>query len=252
MNNYIEYFTNYIRMNFDLNNKLIQSKYFHSLRVAYLMAILGKKLGLSDKDITLAYKIGLCHDLGRFYEVVRNGKFNNKIFDHGSYSNKILYNDSFVKYMNIDNEDQLLFRKAIYYHNKKDIGNDLNKRELLFTNMLRDIDKIDLLRVRFNGKRLNFKNMPTNIVLSNYMNGETINLKDLHNDTDRAILYLSFIKNLNFDYSFDLVNEEGDINKLLDIIDIDEKLTSLMDELLNKIKERRNKDVREKVRSYNR
>lgn len=252
MNKYLEYFTNYVCMNYDFDSNLIQKKYDHSLRVAYLMSILAQKIGLDDKDIVLSYKIGLCHDLGRFHEVIKNGKFNNNIFDHGAYSNKILYNDKFVKYMDIDENDSLLFRKAIFYHNKKDVGNNLNNRELLFTNMLRDIDKIDLLRVRTNGKHLKFSDEPTMIVLNNYKEGKTINLKDLHNDTDRTILYLSFIKDLNFDYSFDLVNEEGDINKLLDIIDIDNKIVMLMDELLNKIEERRNKNVREKVRSLKR
>ena len=91
MNHYIEYFTNYVEKNYDLNNELIMKKYYHSLRVARLMTILAQKLNFTDEDIILAFKIGLCHDLGRFYEVVRNGEFNNTIFDHAAYSNKILY-----------------------------------------------------------------------------------------------------------------------------------------------------------------
>ena len=90
MNNYIEYFTNYVNKNYDMNNNLISLKYYHSLRVAKLMTLLARKLNMSEDDILLAFKIGLCHDLGRFYEVLLNGKFDNLKFDHGSYSNKIL------------------------------------------------------------------------------------------------------------------------------------------------------------------
>ena len=89
MDKYLEYFTNYVYKNYDMNDNLINKKYYHSLRVAKLMIILAKKLNLSNEDIELAFKIGLCHDLGRFQEVVRNGQFNNQIFDHGAYSNKI-------------------------------------------------------------------------------------------------------------------------------------------------------------------
>ena len=144
MNNYIEYFTNYVFMNYDMNNELISKKYYHSIRVAKLMCLLANKLNMTDKDIELAFKIGLCHDLGRFHEVVKNGNFDNRVFDHGTYSNKILYNDTFVNYMNID--EHLLFRKAIYFHNKKDISDDLTNREELFVKLIRGSSIIEIYK----------------------------------------------------------------------------------------------------------
>lgn len=236
MNNYIEYFTNYVKFNYDINDELIIMKYYHSLRVAYLMCLLAKKLNLNEEDSLLAFKIGLCHDLGRFYEVVLNGKFNNNIFDHGAYSNKILYNDKFIKYMDI--QDHLLFRKAIYYHNKKDISN-LSPREELFANMLRDADKIDILRIRVIGKKMEFKSLPTNIVLNNYMNGLNIDIKDIHNKSDSIILYLSFIKDLVFDESFDILLDNNFLNTFINSIEIDENRQDLVNSLINKIEERR-------------
>ena len=239
MNNYIEYFTNYVKDNYDINNDLIVKKYYHSLRVAYLMAILANKLGLPDEDVLFAFKMGLCHDLGRFYEVVRNGVFNNKIFDHAAYSNKILYNDTFIKYMRID--EDVLFRKAIYFHNKKDINCDLNSREKLFINMLRDADKIDLLAIRTKGRELSFKNNPTSKVLDNYMNDLTIDIKDINGPSDSIILYLSFIKDLSFDVSFDIFMSEGYFNELLKIINVDMEKKNDFNKVINKMEERRGK-----------
>ena len=247
MNQYVEYFTNYIRLNYDMNNKLILSKYLHSLRVAKLMLLLGRKLGLNDQNLLLAYKIGLCHDLGRFYEVVRNGKLNNVVFDHAAYSNKILYNDKMISYYDLDDNEHLIMRKAIYYHNKKELTDDLEKKELLFSEMIRDADKLDLLKIRFNGKHLLFNSNPSNEVLNNYFNNQTIDLKNIHNNTDSAILYLSFIKDLSFDYSYDLAMKDNYVDDLLKIIEVDQKMNGLMCKLLEKINERGKEYVRKKI-----
>ena len=243
MNNYIEYFTNYVFNNYDMNNSLISLKYYHSLRVAWIMRDLAKKMNMSDEDVLLAFKLGLCHDLGRFYEVILEGKFNDIGFDHGSYSNKILYNDSFVNYMDID--EHLLFRKAIYNHNKKDVTNDLNYRENIFTYMLRDSDKIDILGLRGLGKPLNFINEPNTNVLNNYLANNTIDLHDLKSQTDKVILYLSFFKDLYYGYSYDLIKKYGYLNSLIKIINVDEEKKDLFNDLVLRIeKERGNIYVR--------
>ena len=239
MNKYIEYFRNYIFMNYDMNDDKIILKYYHSIRVAWLMYTLANRLNLSEEDSVLAFKIGLCHDLGRFEEVVRNGKFDNLRFDHGAYSNKILYNDEFVKYMDIS--EHLLFRKAIYYHNKKEISEDFTPREELFVKMLRDCDKIDLLRIRCTKKRLQFKDLPTPVVEECYMNDKKIDMKDLHKrgGSDSVLFYLSFIKDLEYEASFDMLLDYNVFEELTNIIDVSPENSDLFNSLLNKIIENR-------------
>lgn len=239
MNNYIEYFTNYVNKNYDMNNNLISLKYYHSLRVAKLMTLLARKLNMSEDDILLAFKIGLCHDLGRFYEVVRIGQFNNLAFDHGTYSNKILYNDLFIKYMDI--KEHLLFRKAIYNHNKKDIIGDLTNREKVFVQMIRDMDKIDIVALNSERRSYTFSNDPNKNVLNNYLNNNSIDIKDIDSKTDSTILYLSFFKDLYFDASFDLANKGGYLNKFLNVVKVDEDKEKLFNELTDKINKERGK-----------
>ena len=50
MNKYIEYFRNYIFMNYDMNDDKIILKYYHSIRVAWLMYTLANRLNLSEED----------------------------------------------------------------------------------------------------------------------------------------------------------------------------------------------------------
>ena len=239
MNNYIEYFTNYIYKNYDMNDKLINLKYYHSLRVAKLMYILSKKMNLDEMDCILAFKLGLCHDLGRFFEVVRNGKFDNLVFDHGAYSNKILYNDLFINYMDIN--EHLLFRKAIYNHNKKDVTSDLNKREELFTHMLRDIDKLDIIDLHSKNRVYYFNSQPNKNVISNYFNDESIDIKDLSSKTDAVILYLSFFKDLYFKASHDLANDYNYFKNFIKIVEVDEEKEEIFNSLINKLNEERGK-----------
>ena len=236
---YLNIFTKYVKDNYDIKDPVIYEKYCHSLRVATLMIYLSLKLGLNNDDLLLAFKIGLLHDLGRFREVVRNKdkerKLDNLSFDHGAYSNKILYNDKeYLKY-DIDKNDELIVRKALYFHNKKEIliDNNLNERELMFINMIRDMDKLDILFTRSMKRPLVLSDDTTKEVINAYLSDEMIDIKDLHNDTDRVIFYLSFIKDLNIKESFIIAVESGYFERLLSLIVV--KDNSLYDELLEKI-----------------
>ena len=77
--NEIKIFEDYIKNNYDFDNKLIKQKYIHTLNVVKVTLMLCEKLGLSKDDIVLAFYLALFHDLGRFREVVRQNEFNNLI-----------------------------------------------------------------------------------------------------------------------------------------------------------------------------
>ena len=239
MNNYIEYFTNYVFKNYDMSNPLISLKYYHSIRVARIMAMIAKKLNLSEEDIILAFKLGLCHDLGRFYEVVRCGKFNNLGFDHGTYSNKVLYNDGFINYMDVPNH--LLFRKAIYNHNKKDITKDLDSKEEFFTKLLRDIDKLDILGMMATHRVFDFIDEPNEVILDSFMKNMTISVRDIHNQSDLTVFYLSFFKSLNFDINKDMAINHGCLDNFISIINVNPERKNLFDDIVGSIYEERGK-----------
>ena len=199
-----------------MTNELVNEKYEHSVNVAILMATISVKMNLTMDSIKLAFLIGLFHDLGRFKEVIRQEKFNNLTFDHGAYSNKILYNDGLINKFPLRETDALLVRKAIYFHNKKELG-PMSDKESFFAKMLRDADKIDIIRVIANKLRVINQN-PTDKVLNDYFNNLPIDLKDLHNSTDSIILYFSFIRDLSFNESIDVLEETKNTSKYLQSI----------------------------------
>ena len=104
INGSFEECSNYVKSNYDINDKLIEIKYEHSKRVANLMILIASKMNLSKREMLLAYFIGLFHDLGRFEQAVREHKFDNSNFDHAAYSNKILFQDDFISKFDIPHE----------------------------------------------------------------------------------------------------------------------------------------------------
>ena len=202
----------YVKENYDIKNPLIATKYIHTLMVVKVTSMICEKMGLSENDTDLAVNIALFHDLGRFKEVVRQQKFNNLKFDHGCYSNKILFNDGFIDNFNINDEDYLLIRKAIYYHNKKDLGNDLDEREEFFCKLIRDADRIDIFRVLSFNENI-FEGISSNELLDTFHSNGSINIKDLKTRGDRVLLRFGFIKLFSFPESFMVLNEIGFFEK---------------------------------------
>ena len=239
-------FTNYVKENYDLEDGLIELKYHHTNRVANLMVLIASKMNLADKDIMLAYLIGLFHDLGRFEQVNREHKFTNLHFDHGAYSNKILFNDNLISKFEVPTELHLLIRKAVYFHNKKDIPSNLDEYEALFVKMIRDADKIDIIRVMSNSYQ-EFSVPPKNELMEKYLNDDTLDLRLINNKSEKALLHLSFMKDLSFAESFEVLKETGNIESYLNNINVKEEYKELFDFLVSQIEEKEKKYVKYKI-----
>lgn len=246
INDYWLIFTNFVKENYDLEDELIELKYNHTKRVANLMILIASKMNLSTREIILAYLIGLFHDLGRFEQVNREHKFTNLHFDHGAYSNKILFNDNLINKFEVSSNLYLLIRKAVYFHNKKDIPSNLDEYEALFVKMIRDADKIDIIRVMSNSYQ-EFSVSPKNELMDKYLSGDTLDLKLINNKSEKALLHLSFMKDLSFAESFEVLKETGNIESYLSNINVKEEYKELFDFLVSQIKEKEKKYVKYKI-----
>lgn len=233
---YLNFFINYIKENYDLSDSLIQNKYEHTLRVAKLIFTIASKMNLNEEEIELAYFIGLCHDLGRFREVIRSHVFNNLKFDHAAYSNKILFNDHIIDSFDFDEETKLMIRKALYFHNKKDINRELTDYEDLFVKLIRDADKIDILNMMARRRAHSFQEMPSPKVLTCFLNNQSIDLKDLKTKSDRVLLYLGFALNLYFLESKELLHELGYVDDYISGVSVNDELKEFFDYIVSTVR----------------
>lgn len=221
---------------FDLKNPNIMRKFHHSFRVMEYSCEIAQSLKLSDEDIEIAMIIGLLHDISRFKQWTIYGTYNDhESFDHGDEAVKILDE------LNILNDNKVLIKKAIKNHNKAYIEDGLKERELLFTKIIRDADKIDIIKEQGTFLNKNYKDIDINIVNDFYDMKLTNNLC-VKEDIDHIIRMISFVYDFNFKYSFDLMINENIIknkfNLLINYCDNRKLIENMEDFLFNYMKER--------------
>ena len=123
----------------------ISHKWYHSLRVMEIMQLLSKYLKQDTKDYFLASIIGLFHDYGRFYQLDNYHTYQDTVFDHGNYgAHELIENHKIKNFIDEELEEQVIY-DAIKNHNKYSIQLNLAERNLLFSKMIRDADKLDIL-----------------------------------------------------------------------------------------------------------
>lgn len=123
------------------------------------------------------------------------------------------------------NADKGLLELAIRQHNKYRLKEDLSERQLMFCNILRDADKVDILKVNadvpmeviYDVTTEELKNSTiTKEVLESFYRNETV-LKSIRKSAvDHIVGHISLLFELVYDESYKLVWQQGYIYKLLD------------------------------------
>lgn len=142
-------FFDYVRL-YDPENPRIALKIEHTVRVADLCARIA---GSEELDAELAWLCGLLHDVGRFEQVRRFDTFNDALsVSHAALGAQILFGDEDPRgpqiraYVADDAEDDLL-RTAVATHSAYRLPRDLDERTRAYCNVLRDADKVDIIKV---------------------------------------------------------------------------------------------------------
>lgn len=147
----------------------IRLKIDHTYRVAGLCDTIAQSLGMDEFDRQLAWTCGMLHDIGRFEQVRRYGTFLDAVsVDHAKLGADLLFQeglferfadtyDACAEERNITETDSMLrkeyavcralMEKVIRVHNMFRVPQELTERERIFADILRDADKIDILRV---------------------------------------------------------------------------------------------------------
>lgn len=121
-------------------------KRIHSLQVADTCLSLARTSGCGEADAALAFRMGLCHDLGRFPQFRRYRTFDDRLScDHGRLSLRL------ISGLRLDSDlsdgGKALLRGAIGLHNRFMLPEGLTGRIRFFAALLRDADRLDIFRV---------------------------------------------------------------------------------------------------------
>ena len=136
--------------NYNLNDPNIYLKYKHTGKVAENCERIAKSLNLPMKDIDLAWEIGMLHDIGRFEQLRRFDTFiDTESIDHAEFGADLLFKDGLIEKFDDEKENYELLEKAVRLHSLYRLPDDLSDRELLFCQVIRDADKIDIYRANY-------------------------------------------------------------------------------------------------------
>ena len=213
----MNFFDEFIK-NYDMNIPQISYKYYHSYRVMDNMIVLAKSLNLPYDDIKLAKYIGLLHDIGRFEQFKRNQSFNDKLLDHGDLGEQILRETNALDYFDIKKEDYDIVYTAIRNHNKYMIQDGLDKRTMEFAKMIRDADKLDIL-YSLNNREIKSIIWEDDSSISKRVESEFFTERSIKNDgtenkNEKIITMFSFIYDINYYASLDIIKNENYYGKI--------------------------------------
>lgn len=205
---------------YDLTNDKIKLKQVHSLRVMDISEQIAQKLGLTYEEINLAKLIGLLHDIARFEQYTKYNTFKDlESVDHGNLGVEILQND-IRKYIETDKYDNIIF-KVIDNHNKYIINDKLSDKEKLFSEIIRDADKMDIFYeavVKFwKGKEEQVeKSIMSDEIIKEFKKYNAIKTRTNETEIENIVKIIGFIFDINFKSSFEILEEKDYINQIID------------------------------------
>ena len=216
---------------FNVHNKMVKQKYDHTMRVVENISKVAEKMGQSANFLELTKTVALLHDIGRFEQAIYSDSYVDSIVykNHPTLKNhaeegELFLNETGFKIFNTPQIYQPAISKSVGLHQVNELPREFNHKVdihfgkiepdkiltgsykfneyeqkiiSLLLQMVRDVDKIDILYQRANGE---IKAIPSIMYVKN---------------TDKA----SILYNWGITYS-DLkeLNSEYDINNSYSIM----------------------------------
>ena len=151
---------------YDATNQRIALKVEHTLRVAELCERIAREAGFTPAGTDLAWLCGLLHDIGRFEQLRRWNTFSDAAStSHAALGVEVLFGSKGdtgvadddgsaagtigIIHRFIDPNDELeeVIRAAVGFHSDYRLPEDLDVRTHAICDVVRDADKLDILRV---------------------------------------------------------------------------------------------------------
>lgn len=242
--------------NYDISDEKIKLKVDHTYRVAALSERIARSLGLGDDDTNLAWLIGMLHDIGRFEQLKNYGTFSDaESIDHAHYGVELLFEDGLIEKfasenaakdlkgtkdlketaVKSENEEKEtkeiseldILRTAIWNHSAYRVEDGLTDRVKMFCNIIRDADKIDILKVNYDVTleviydvtTEELKNSGvTDEVMKAFMEHHAVLRSLKKTPIDNLVGHAALVFELVYNESFKIVKEQGYIEKMLSYV----------------------------------
>lgn len=210
--------------NYDSNNSNINRKIYHSFRVMECSKYIAESLNLTNEQIDLATLIGLLHDIARFEQYRIYNSFSDNNIDHGDFSIEILEKENLLRKFIKDEKYDYIIKTAIKNHNKFKIQDNLDEECLMYSKIIRDADKLDIL---YEGVHIFWETeeeksqIEKGVISDKYFDSIKTHKSVLRNGKiefliDNVVFLLTLVFDINFNCSFKYILENNFIDDILD------------------------------------
>jgi len=219
----------------------ITIKQAHTHEVCKNALRIARALRLDNRQALLAETIALFHDVGRFSQYRQYKTFDDTIsVNHAALGAKVLLENNVLR--DLPKHDQDMVVRSVTMHNVYALPEGLDESSLLFARLIRDADKLDILRVvieyfgqdagsRAEAVALGLPDAPgySPAVLASLQRGEMARKADLATQNDFKLLLLAWLYDLNFAASLHMVRERDYIQKLAATLPRNEEIAHVVD-----------------------
>lgn len=209
-----------------LQQRSFDMKEEHTFRVGAAIDRIAAGLNLSENDRRLAAVTALFHDLGRFPQYQKYRTFRDP--DSDNHAKLSLWELNRHRLLHpLDFDERQLISRAIYFHNRRTIPPHLDPHATLHCQLIRDADKVDILRVMI--EQFQMEESQRNPVITLGLGadglvreevyrllfeGRTMSYAELKTTNELKVLQLSWVFDVNFRPTFEILRERNDIGRL--------------------------------------
>lgn len=212
-------------------NANLKMKEQHTHRTCSEMQYIAQEIGLSDSQKQVAQVIALFHDIGRFEQFTTYRTYNDaRSTNHCVLGVKVLGRAKVLE--KLDPTERRWIARAIEYHGRKELPGDLNGQALLFSKLIRDADKLDVLytvteyyrQYRDTGEGfmldLEFPDEPgySAKVVEGLLQGRLIDYDELRTLNDAKLVQLGWVYDVNFPATLERIKQRRFLEKLLEFL----------------------------------
>ena len=210
------------------SNPIIEKTILHTGRVVENILILADSLELSENEKHVAEIAAQFHDIGRLW-LLHPDNSDSKITDHAEASIEYLKNNTV--FSQLDDSTQNIVIQVIKNHNKPDLPKKEGEAILFYIKLLRDADKLDTWRatseyITRKGDKpimaaelsLSEKPVVTASFCNTIIEGGIPDKGDIVTFNDFVIFQMSWIFDLHFKKSFQILNQKQYIRHLYDTL----------------------------------
>ncbi|MCK9418738.1 MAG: HD domain-containing protein [Nitrospirae bacterium] len=226
----------------ELDQRNIAIKRDHTHEVCLNAVRIAEDLGLIAPEARLSEAIALFHDVGRFSQYQQYKTFDDSIsVNHAVLGTKVILENNVLA--GLPKQEQELIIRSVTLHNVFTLPGGLDERSLRFARLIRDADKLDILRVvieyfeqdegsRAEAVALGLPDVPGKYspeVLACLVRGEMARKDALTTLNDFKLLQLAWLYDLNFTCSLRMVVERDYIRKIAEMLPRNEEIAGAIE-----------------------